>query len=402
MHGRRSRHASSRIFAPFSSSRASSINGSNLSDCDADDEGTMSRARDGTSSRCLSLAIPHSQPYCPIRPTLANILSNTAPPPWTLTAFMAYLSHNHCLETLEFTMDASRYRKHFDRMEPSGAPDRDAGCEYVKMLWQRLLDAYIIPDGPREVNLPSEVRDRLLSLPNQFVPPAPDSLEPAVKIIYDLMDESVLVPFLNSMSEYRGVRSSIQSTRNSDDEVDFHDSQDEAPSASRRSRSRRSRRGSSPLSASGMTNSSSFGSRGTGGGGGQRARTSRASNLVSDLTRGGTTSARHSHHSYTSGDNLTDESGSGSGSGRASSPGNEPMTPPTTPPTSDAGRISPSASPRTRIETRDTWKKMTGKLGFSKTSSRSGTNSSSIRDSFHRSSSRPSSGVDQDGAGGVL
>jgi hypothetical protein len=37
------------------------------------------------------------------------MLANAAPSPWTLGAFMQYLSENHCLEVLEFTTDASRY-----------------------------------------------------------------------------------------------------------------------------------------------------------------------------------------------------------------------------------------------------------------------------------------------------
>lgn len=153
-------------------------------------------------SRPLSLAIP-SGPYCPRRPDLRMVLENKAPQPWTLSAFMAYLSQNHCLETLEFTMDASRYKKHYETLKEEGngkvVPGTD-GCEYVRMLWQKLLDAYIIPNGPREVNLPSTVRDELLSLPNDYTPPAPTKLDAAVKMVYELMNESVFVPFLNSVS----------------------------------------------------------------------------------------------------------------------------------------------------------------------------------------------------------
>src|SRR5271154_1922743 len=130
------------------SPRCSSV----LSDCDADDEGFMSSG-DFLPSRPLSLSIP-SGPYCPRRPTLQEVLSNTAPPPWTLTAFMAYLSQNHCLETLEFIMDAKRYGKHYQDMveRDSHTPlsPQSPDCEYVRMLWQRLVDAYIAPNGPRE------------------------------------------------------------------------------------------------------------------------------------------------------------------------------------------------------------------------------------------------------------
>ena len=156
--------------------------------------------------RPLSVAIPKVDslqgPYCPRRPTLKDILANTSPSPWTLTAFMAYLSNNHCLETLEFTMDAGRYRKHYAKMlsraSNGGAPptkDR----EYVQALWRRLVEAYIEPNGSREVNLPSDVRDPILHLPSDDMPPAPEKLDMAVMKIYELMEDSVLVPFLNSV-----------------------------------------------------------------------------------------------------------------------------------------------------------------------------------------------------------
>lgn len=155
-------------------------------------------------SRPLSVAIPAKQ-YCPRRPTLREVLANSAPPPWTLSAFTVYLSQNHCLETLEFTMDATLYRKHYEMLlancgEKTIMPSTE-GCEYVRMLWQKLLDAYISPDSPREVNLPGDVRQRLLSSPNHFRPPSPQQLDTAVRVVYELMDESVLVPFLSSVSQ---------------------------------------------------------------------------------------------------------------------------------------------------------------------------------------------------------
>ncbi|KAJ9631911.1 hypothetical protein H2203_000312 [Taxawa tesnikishii (nom. ined.)] len=157
-------------------------------------------------SRPLSVMIPKVNgahgPYCPRRPNLTEILANTSPPPWTLAAFMAYLSNNHCLETLEFTMDAGRYRKHYNKMlskAPEGGVPPERDCEYVQSLWDRLIEAYIQPNGSREVNLPSEVRDPIVNLSPSPVPPTPETLDPAVAKIYELMEESVLVPFLNSI-----------------------------------------------------------------------------------------------------------------------------------------------------------------------------------------------------------
>lgn len=115
---------------------------------------------------------------------------------------MAYLSNNHCLETLEFTMDAGRYKKHYAKMMSRAVdgglpPSKDR--EYVQALWQRLVEAYIQANGSREVNLPSDVRDPILNLKPATLPPAPETLDPAVAKIYELMEESVLVPFLNSV-----------------------------------------------------------------------------------------------------------------------------------------------------------------------------------------------------------
>ena len=156
------------------------------------------------AQRPQSLALPNQGPYCPRRPTLSEVISNLAQPPWTLTAFMAYLSQNQCLETLEFIMASAGYRKRYEGMieteSNSDSSPSSENCEYVRMQWQKLVDAYIEPNGPREVNLPCNVRDRLLSLPQTPLPPHPDSLKDAVQIIYELMDESVLVPFLNSVS----------------------------------------------------------------------------------------------------------------------------------------------------------------------------------------------------------
>lgn len=104
----------------------------------------------------LTVSIPKNIPSPHSRkPNLAEILANNAPPPYTLSSFMAFLSQNHCLENLEFTMDASRYRKHYSKMvnRHPGTPISPLSdeCGYVLMLWRRLIDAYIRESGPREV-----------------------------------------------------------------------------------------------------------------------------------------------------------------------------------------------------------------------------------------------------------
>ena len=341
------------------SSRCSSV----LSDWDADDEGFMSSG-ELPPSRPLSLSIA-TGPYCPRRPTLQEVLANTASPPWTLGAFTQYLSQNHCLETLEFTTDATRYTSHYqtmvekDPLTPLSPSTQD--CEYVKMLWVKLLDAYIAPNAPREVNLPSDVRNRLMSLPHDFTPPDPAELEPAVKIIYELMDESVLVHFLNSVAPAPSSQSLNSPWTSNESVMDSYMAGSLDERSLSPSKTRNHRDDTPPLSGHDVVSQSING---------PSPRHSHHSHLTAALGR--TTSFRLS--AYLSGsssgspaeapDTLTDDStDSPSPSGSAL----EPMTPPNTPPTSDTGFPgAPGTSPQTIRPEGSSWKKMGAKFGWKK------------------------------------
>lgn len=355
---RKSRDQLSPSCPSTSSGTASPYCASVFEDWDAYDEDLMSSG-EFLPSRPLSLAIP-TGPYCPRRPTLHEVLANSAPPPWTLSAFMAYLSQNHCLETLEFTMDASRYRKYHESMVDNSqgaaiSPDSE-DCRYVRMLWQKLLDAYIVSDGPREVNLPSDVRNTLLSLPNTETPPHPSALDQAVKIIYELMDESVLVPFLNSVSSMRGAQSFASPWTAADDTPDVLSPGSAAADDGRRDQN--------PLGFD-LLGSSLL---------------SRQSNLSAALGRSGNRHpAQHVPQASVSSFPdptelaLTDDSGH---SPSPSSSALEPMTPPTTPPFADLG-VSPGTSPKNSRGEGIGWKKMGAKLGWKKSRSGQGSTSSS-------------------------
>ncbi|KJZ78874.1 hypothetical protein HIM_01647 [Hirsutella minnesotensis 3608] len=132
-------------------------------------------------------------------PTLNEILVDAAPPPWTLGAFMAYLSQNHCMETLEFTLDVQRYSGAYDELYAQQQPSRESQ-EHVCDWWQKLMQIYFIPCAPRELNIASRVRDRLLAIPTGPSPPHPSELNEAGRIIYELMNDSLLVPFLQSVA----------------------------------------------------------------------------------------------------------------------------------------------------------------------------------------------------------
>ncbi|KAJ4294267.1 hypothetical protein N0V90_007957 [Kalmusia sp. IMI 367209] len=362
-----SRKAGAPLSIRTSSSTASSPTSSTAEPDDEDVK--MSMTDYHPPSRPLTVSIPRSiTSACNRRPNLSEILANTAPPPYTLSSFMAFLSQNHCLENLEFTMDASRYRKHFSKMvnRHPGTPISPLSdeCAYVLMLWRRLIDAYIRESGPREVNLPADVRDTLLNLSDSYVPPHPSALDEAVAKIYELMEESVLVSFLNSASPMSAYPSTVShdghdssvtrsSTRSYDERTLYHPRTQANPVH---------QRASAPSSLT-----SNF----------MHARPFSHSRFHSQPATSASPSSR-APLSYASGsDALTDDSSSGSPSGMS-----DPLTPPGTPPMSDYpmtdfqqayyenGSNSGTPSPRaSRGEhtglanaTRDSWKRVSSKL----------------------------------------
>lgn len=269
---------------------------------------------------------------------------------------MAYLSQNHCLENLEFTMEASRYREsyqEFARQLPGSPVVIDTpGIQHLRMLWQRLLSAYVTPGAPREINLPSAVRDDLLRHANATMPPPPETLDSAVRRIYDLMQESIFLPFLNTYSASASVLPLSAPLYAGDDTAasfpfpDFGDS-----TAVKRTRTRGKRPSPDPymreLAASPPMPSSGHSS-------------SRASFPLSAVTTKGKSSGRITGRvspTYFDSNSpvLTDDSGSFHS--HASS--GEPMTPPTTP---SSAQSSLSQSPKSRMDL--PWKKMGKKLGF--------------------------------------
>ncbi|KAF3358386.1 hypothetical protein VdG1_05462 [Verticillium dahliae VDG1] len=249
---------------------------------------------------------------------------------------MAYLSQNHCLETLEFTMDADRYRNAYCQIITEQASPIADGNEHICSLWDKLMQAYIIPYAPREVNLPSRVRDRLLAQPCSPVPPRPSELDEAVTIVYELMNDSVLLPFIESLSPAHS------ETHMEEDYTD----------ASRQGRSRLQLYHHEAMPA-------------------RSDESSRSPKFLPQLTIG--RSGANSRSASRSAD-LADREGLSDDNHSAASPSTEPMTPPTTPPTSEwAFNTSPGGFQRALTAHNNGWKKMGAKLGFnrkSRTSSR--------------------------------
>ena len=322
------------IVWPYTPEPSPRLEPSSLKDIPEDfimSEGESTRARPiSAAARKEGLLSPGG------RPTLEDVLNNKAPSPYTLAAYTAFLSQQHCLETLEFTTEAKKYADKFDEVSASmaGMPltlETQEGWELIQD-WQRLLEIYVKPGAPREINLPAEERDDLVERSYEFKPPRPEHLDAAVKRMYDLMSDSIFIPFCNSLKQVSYAQTyNVMS--------DFDDSTDQDPSRlafddramHRRMPSSRTRR-SPPNTSAGLLETSQSSP--------PRHRGTQSSTLSSALNRqGGARLSTHiSHSSAMSESALTDSSGGPESPPAGDIMEHEPtMTPPTTPPISELG-----------------------------------------------------------------
>lgn len=138
------------------------------------------------------------------RPTLEDILSDKALSPWTLKAFNSWCGKNMCAENLNFVTDARAYQRNYSawRTEhPDDTPESssDERAFQLNGMWKGMIKEYITPNGLQEVNLSANVRDNLATIAESQIPPAPDVLQPAVRQIRGLLEDSILMSFLNEM-----------------------------------------------------------------------------------------------------------------------------------------------------------------------------------------------------------
>jgi hypothetical protein len=287
-----------------------------------------------TRARPISVSTRREGIMSPGRPTLEDVLNNTAPAPYTLAAYTAFLSQQHCLETLEFVTESRKYSDKYAEAvaqlkESSIKSSTDQGFELM-MDWNRLLDVYVKPGAPREINLPAEERDELISCSYDPILPLPEALDPAIKRMYDLMSDSIFIPFCNSLKAPSHAQTyTALSELTAMDDMDTSRTYDERNQMPRRMQSRgQGRRSPSATSASNFEPSRSP----TG------HRPTQSSSLSSALSRqqANRLSTHVSQSSAISESALTDSSGGG---GDTPPPGEQEsvMTPPTTPPTSDIG-----------------------------------------------------------------
>lgn len=134
------------------------------------------------------------------RTTLEAILSNESPEPYTLNAFFDFLNLHHCLEALDFISQAKIYRDAYTLYSTLADNENIVpNSTHIKQQWECIIATYILPGSSSEINLPSYIRDPLLSLTDVTVlPPNPKRLDPAVDHIYEVLKEDALMPFIRS------------------------------------------------------------------------------------------------------------------------------------------------------------------------------------------------------------
>ncbi|KAF7113857.1 hypothetical protein CNMCM5793_004912 [Aspergillus hiratsukae] len=138
-----------------------------------------------------------------LQPRLDDILNDVAPFPYTLGAFIAFLSEHQCLETVEFLLETERYRRIYHWLEhKSQTRDDSIRKSHLSGLWNRLINQYIRPHSKREINIPSNIRQELMQhFHNQEDdPPPPELLDRAVTNVKELLRGSILIPFLRRSS----------------------------------------------------------------------------------------------------------------------------------------------------------------------------------------------------------
>lgn len=311
-----------------------------------------------TRARPISMATRREGVMSPGRPTLEEVLNNTAPSPYTLAAYTAFLSQQHCLETLEFVTESRKYSTKYEEAAASSKESKvmaasDEGDELM-MDWSRLLDVYVKPGAPREINLPAEERDDLIRYPFEPTLPPPQALDPAIKRMYDLMSDSIFIPFCNSLkapshaqtytavSELAGMMHEMDSSRTYEDRAAMH--------RRMQSKGRRSPPTTSPSNFEASRSPTEH-------------RPTHTSSLSSAIHKqqANRLSTLVSNQSAASESALTDDSGGGAGetppAGEA-----ESVTPPTTPPNSDLGTGPATHGIKPQRSESGGWSRKMGKL----------------------------------------
>ncbi|RIA98479.1 RGS domain-containing protein, partial [Glomus cerebriforme] len=153
--------------------------------------------------------------------TLGDVLNNETSYPYSLDDFATFLDQTYCLENLEFWLAVKKYRfyasnffnsttsllmsdvgdvpeipedYYFDDASLRG--DTPAHLDFLKQKLSDLITTYILPNSPREINIPSITRDDLLTNVFQYNNYHPSILDPVRNQVFELMQASSFNQFL--------------------------------------------------------------------------------------------------------------------------------------------------------------------------------------------------------------
>lgn len=130
---------------------------------------------------------------------LKDILSDKAPRPYTANAFFDFVSHKHCTESLDFIVKVQDYHNLYTSLQSFFNRTVTRESARVGKEWRYLMSTFISPGSPSELNLPSNIRNQLLSHVDPMLsPPRPDHLDSAVRHTSETLTENILIPFLRS------------------------------------------------------------------------------------------------------------------------------------------------------------------------------------------------------------
>jgi hypothetical protein len=101
-----------------------------------------------------------SKPYrAAWQPTLNEVLKNTTPPPYSLGAFINYLTQIHCLETLEFILEVNRYREGYKSLVES-AGESITTTKVLKACQTTMQSAALLEKEVSELRAKNERKKR--------------------------------------------------------------------------------------------------------------------------------------------------------------------------------------------------------------------------------------------------
>lgn len=139
-----------------------------------------------------------------LRPSFEKIISGFAVAPYDFESLVEFLSHNHCIETLDFLSEAKYYSGSYLASEPSIREQKmTPNTRHLGKQWETIMSTYISIGSPHELNIPENIRTAVLRNHNVLkYPPRPTELDSTIHHARELLSEGVL-SFVNDVQRIR-------------------------------------------------------------------------------------------------------------------------------------------------------------------------------------------------------